>query len=216
MNPTHHPSDTLLLGYAAGTTSEADALAMSTHLTFCPECRARLATAETVGGALLEQMDSASLSPAVLQSVLARLDEPAPIAAKHPPRVDAIGGLPRALADYAMRAMAQSGWRMVAPGIRQLALSTAGDAKARILELKPGTVLPEHGHRGTELTILLAGSYTDELGRFARGDMAELDESVVHRPIVDDGPDCIALIVTEAPLKFRGWMARLAQPLIGI
>ena len=66
---------------------------------------------------------------------------------------------------------AQSGWRRLAPGIRQLALTTGGGAKARLLKLKPGTVLPEHGHRGTELTILLAGSYTDALGQFRRGDM---------------------------------------------
>ena len=46
--------------------------------------------------------------------------------------------------------------------------------------------------------------------------MEEVDESVIHRPVVDEGPECIALIVTEAPLKFRTWMARLAQPLIGI
>jgi putative transcriptional regulator len=214
MTPTHHPSDALLLAYAAGTTAEAEALAMSTHLTFCPECRARLAAAEAVGGALLDQMESAPLPAAALQSVLARLDEPVAAAERPSPR--AMEGLPQALAGYAADALARSGWRMLAPGIKQLALTTGGGAKARLLKLKPGTVLPEHGHRGTELTILLAGSYTDELGQFGRGDMAELDESVVHRPVVDDGPDCIALVVTEAPLKFRGWMARLAQPLIGI
>lgn len=216
MTPTHHPSDALLLSYAAGATAEAEALAMSTHLTFCPECRARLATAESVGGALLDQMESAPLPASALQSVLARLDEPVAAGDVRLPERHAMEGLPQALAGYAAEALAQSGWRMLAPGIRQLALTTAGGAKARLLKLKPGTVLPEHGHRGTELTILLAGSYTDELGVFQRGDMAELDESVVHRPVVDEGPDCVALVVTEAPLKFRGWMARLAQPLIGI
>lgn len=214
MIPTHHPSDALLLAYAAGTTAEAEALAMSTHLTFCPECRARLAAAEAVGGALLDQSEAAPLPAGALQTVLARLDEPVAAAARPSPR--AMEGLPQALAGYAAEALARSGWRTLAPGIRQLALTTAGGAKARLLKLKPGTVLPEHGHRGTELTILLAGSYTDELGQFGRGDMAEHDDSVVHRPVVDDGPECVALIVTEAPLKFRGWMARLAQPLIGI
>lgn len=215
MIPTHHPSDALLLSYAAGTTAEAEALAMSTHLTLCPECRARLAAAEAVGGALLDQMDSAPLPASALQSVLARLDEPV-AAAERPQPPQAMDGLPQALAGYAAEALAQSGWRMLAPGIKQLALATSGDAKARLLKLKPGTVLPEHGHRGTELTILLAGSYTDALGQFRRGDMAELDETVVHQPVVDDGPDCVVLVVTEAPLKFRSWMARLAQPLIGI
>ena len=214
MKPTHHPSDALLLSYAAGTTAEAEALAMSTHLTFCPDCRARLAAAEAVGGALLDRIEQAALPAGALQVVLARLDEPAPAADQPSPQ--AMDGLPQALAGYAAEALARSGWRMLAPGIRQLELTTAGGAKARLLKLKPGTVLPEHGHRGTELTILLAGSYTDALGQFQRGDMAEHDESVVHRPVVDDGPECVALIVTEAPLKFSGWIARLAQPLIGI
>lgn len=214
MTPTHHPSDALLLSYAAGATAEAEALVLSTHLTFCPDCRAKLAAAEAVGGALLDQMESAPLPAAALQSVLARLDEPA--AADQPSPQHAMEGLPHALAGYAAEALARSGWRALAPGIRQLSLATTGGATARLLKLKPGTVLPEHGHRGTELTILLAGSYSDELGQFRRGDMAELDDSVVHLPVVDHGPDCVALVVTEAPLKFRGWMARLAQPLLGI
>ena len=216
MNPTHHPSDALLIAYAAGTATEAEALVVSTHLTFCPECRADLRTAEAVGGALLDQVDAVPMQASGLQAVMARLDEPAPAAAIRARHAESPEGLPVALAEYAAASLEQGGWRMVSPGIKQLRLATSGAGKARLLKLKPGTMLPEHGHRGTELTILLAGSYTDELGQFVRGDMAELDESVVHRPVVDDGPECIALIVTEAPLKFRTWMARLAQPLIGI
>jgi putative transcriptional regulator len=216
MSPNHHPTESLLIAYAAGSTSEGEALAVSTHLTFCPECRAKVATAEAVGGFLLDDIEAAAMPPDALHSIVARLDEAAPAATQHAERPKAMAGLPSALAEYVSEAMAQKDWRMVSPGIKQLTLPVAGASKARLLKLRPGTAIPEHGHRGTELTILLAGSYTDELGRFARGDMAELDESVVHRPIVDQGPECVALIVTEAPLKFRSWMPRLAQPLIGI
>jgi len=216
MNPTHHPSDELLIAYAAGTATEAEALVVSTHLTFCPDCRADLRTAEAVGGALLDQIDVAPMHASGLESVLARLDEPAPAAIIRARHAETPAGLPVALAEYAAAALEQTGWRMVSPGIKQLQLTTSGAGKARLLKLKPGTRLPEHGHRGTELTVLLAGSYTDEFGQFVRGDMEEVDESVIHRPVVDEGPECIALIVTEAPLKFRTWMARLAQPLIGI
>lgn len=216
--PVHHPSEALLLAYAGGTLAEAESLAVSTHLTLCPDCRRLAASAEAIGGALLEGMAAAPVSADGLKAVLARLEhepdvaEPAarPVAGATPP------GLPAALARYVDTAIGESGWRALAPGIQQLRLKTGGGAQARLLRLKPGTPLPEHSHRGTELTLLLAGSYADELGQFARGDMAELDESVTHRPIVDPGEECIALVVTDAPLKFSGLLARLAQPFIDI
>lgn len=213
MSPTHHPSDALLMAYAAGTVSEAESLALGTHLTFCPSCRASMMAAEAIGGALLDGIEASPMEPGALQSVLTRLDESVATPA---PRVDRAMGLPSALAGYAADALAQSRWQFIAPGIRQLRLHTSGAMTARLMKLKPGTRLPEHGHRGTELTLLLAGSYTDELGQFKRGDLAELDETIHHRPMVDQGEECIALIVTEGSLNFRGWMARLAQPFIGI
>ena len=220
--PFHHPSESLLLAYAGGSLGEAESIALSTHLTLCPQCRRAVASAEAIGGALLEDMEAAPVSADGLKAVLARLEheqaEPSP--ATRPTRrsaaSDAFPDLPQSLVRYAEAALAETGWRRVAPGVQQLRLKTGGSAKARLLRLKPGTLLPEHSHRGSELTLVLSGSYTDELGCFGRGDMAELDDSVTHRPIVDLGQDCVALIVTEAPLKFSGLVARIAQPFVGI
>ena len=36
---------------------------------------------------------------------------------------------------------------------------------------------------GTELTLVLAGGFSDETGHFLRGDLAEADASVDHRPV---------------------------------
>lgn len=214
--PQHHPSEALLLSYAAGALGEAEALAVSTHLTFCPQCRRAAAAAEAVGGALLEATAPVAMAADGLQAVLARLDAPVAQSAPSTPREAPLPGLPRPLAGYVDAALAASGWRMAGPGVQQLRLATGGGAQARLLRLKPGTPLPEHTHRGCELTLVLSGSYSDELGRFARGDVAELDETIEHRPVVDQGETCVALIVTDAPLKFRGLMARIAQPFVGI
>jgi len=217
MTVRHHPTHALLIAYASGTTSEAEALAITAHLAFCPECRTVARAAEAIGGALLDNVGRSPMSTGALMSVLARLDEvdeEAPSLGSIPSAVPS--GLPRGLASYVSDALARSNWRMMAPGIKQLPLLVSGRGRAWLLKLNPGTVLPEHTHRGTELTLLLSGSYTDEVGHFARGDLAELDGSVTHRPVVDQGETCLALIVTEAPLKFHGWIARLAQPLIGI
>jgi len=218
MTPTHHPSDALLIGYAAGTTGESEALALSLHLTFCAACRDRVRAAEAMGGYLLEQSEAAPLQDHALQDVLARLDDDAEEAEALPAVVApaTLPALPAPIARYATDALRTTGWRWVAPGIQQLALATRGTARARLIRFKPGTVLPDHSHSGQELTVVLSGSYSDTQGHFACGDMAELDGSVDHRPQVDSDEDCVALIVTDAPLQFRGLVARLAQIWTGI
>jgi putative transcriptional regulator len=217
LHPMHHPSEALLLAYAGGGLAEAEALALSAHLTLCPECRRAVAAAEAVGGALIERLAASPMASDGLNAVLARLDEaPTHEAAPRAQASTTVPGLPSALSRYVAEALAESGWHMAGPGVQQLRLRTAGTVQARLLRLRPGMPLPENGHSGTELTLLLAGSYTDELGHFARGDLAELDDSVTHRPVVDQGAECLALIVTDAPLKFRGMLARLAQPFVGI
>jgi putative transcriptional regulator len=75
--------------------------------------------------------------------------------------------------------------------------------------------MPTHGHRGQELTLVLAGSFSDEHGTFARGDVEEADEDVEHQPIADPGEDCICLAVTDAPLRLRG-IAAILQPFLRI
>jgi RNA polymerase sigma factor (sigma-70 family) len=58
---------------------------------------------------------------------------------------------------------------------------------------------------------------SDELlGRFAKGDIADLDEEIEHRPVVEASEPCICLAASEAPTRFKSWPARLLQPLIGI
>jgi putative transcriptional regulator len=76
--------------------------------------------------------------------------------------------------------------------------------------------MPEHGHGGEELTLVLEGAYSDKLGRFAAGDIADLGDDVEHQPVVDQDRACICLVATEAPTRFRSWPARILQPLIGI
>lgn len=214
--PTHHPSEALLIAYAAGSTREPEALALSAHLTFCAACRERVSAAEAMGGYLLEQVDIAPMQEQALQDILARLDEEPEPAAGPIPTPASIPGLPAPLAAYADDALRATGWRRVTPGIQQLVLATGTGATARLMRFQPGTVLPEHGHGGQELTVVLTGAYTDSLGRFACGDMAELREETVHRPKVDGDVECIALIVTDSPLKFSGWVARLVQRVTGI
>ena len=84
------------------------------------------------------------------------------------------------------------------------------------MRIKSGTAMPSHTHEGTELTLVLAGGFSDERGHFLRGDLAEVDASVDHRPIADPGDDCICLAVTDAPLRLTGPFGRLLNPFLRI
>ena len=53
MTIRHHVSDRLLMAYAAGTLPEAFSLVVATHLSLCDECRARAASYDALGGAVL-------------------------------------------------------------------------------------------------------------------------------------------------------------------
>jgi putative transcriptional regulator len=220
MTIRHHPDDATLLAYAAGAVTEGIGLVAAAHLELCPQCRGRVRDATALGGALLDTLDGDPLGEGALAAVLARIDAEAQTqAAPSPvPRARAVGGLPATLAPWLPRGLDGVPWRTLAPGVRHFRLAgvDSGDGTVRLLAIAPGTALPHHGHGGTELTLVLRGSFADEVGRFAPGDLADLDPSVQHQPVADTQTPCICLIATDARLRFSGVLGRLFQPLVGI
>ena len=218
MTIDHHPSDELLLDYAAGALGEAWSLAVATHLALCPACRRTTARMEALGGAMLEAVAPAPVAPDGLAAVMARIDLPAAAVAAPPARLPASkSGLPQPLRRYAENAAGELDWQRLGLGASQLLIAT-GDrsATARLLRIPAGRPVPVHTHRGPELTLVLSGAFSDATGHYGPGDFQEADETLEHKPHADPGEDCICLAVTDAPLRFRSVAARLLQPLLGI
>lgn len=228
MNIRHHPSDASLMAYGAGSLPEGLSLAVATHLAFCPICRSRVAEVEAMGGAWLEDIPLEGMADGALSAVLNRLDDiapepgrttqpPTPSEAQKAPK-DTGFPLPSPLAPYVGRSLDDGRWRRLAPGIREVTVipRDAQGGNVRLLRIAPGRELPVHGHKGLEFTMVLSGSFTDELGRFGPGDIAETDDDVQHTPMSDTAEDCICLIATQAPLQFQGLAPRLLQPFFGL
>ena len=76
--------------------------------------------------------------------------------------------------------------------------------------------MPDHGHGGSELTLVLDGAYADETGEFRRGDIQDVDDEVEHRPVADKELGCICLIASERPARFKSLVGRLMQPWTGM
>lgn len=223
MKIKHHLSDELLMAYSAGQLPEAFSLVVATHVSLCDECRARLAAYDAVGGAVLEESGDVAMSPgslaATMKMIRARAAEGVgPEAATNTlvaPR-HVVQVFPAPLRDYVGGDLDAVRWRPVGGGVRQAILPTARDARVRLLYIPAGVAVPDHGHGGTELTQVLRGAFRDETDHFGPGDIEIATEDTRHTPIAEPGEDCICLAATDAPLKFKGLLPKIAQPFFRI
>lgn len=211
-NIKHHLNDQLLLGYSAGNLPEAFNLIVATHLSLCDECRARLEAFDAVGGALLAEHDAVALDDDSFDKAMA-LIEAAPMARpeRTKPSCDV---LPSPLTDYIGGDLSAVKWRGIGGGVKQAVIKTSKDANIRLLSIPGGKAIPDHGHHGMEVTLVLQGAFSDEDGRFGRGDIEIAGEHVEHTPVAEPGMDCICLAATDAPLRFNSFIPRIVQPFL--
>lgn len=206
-NVNHHLTDELLMGYAAGTLPEAFNLVIATHISLCDDCRARLGAFEALGGAVLSEIEIAPVQTDVT-TLLERLDD---VSSEIALPDEAAGVFPSALKGYVGGDLNAVRWRPLGMGVKQAILKTSKSASVRLLKIPGGAKMPDHGHQGTELTLVLQGAFLDEGSRFARGDIEIATEHDHHTPVAEVGQDCICLSATDAPLKFQGLLPKIAQ-----
>lgn len=218
MTLIHHADDATLMAYAAGAVTEGFSLVIAAHLEECSRCRDRVADAEDLGGELLSELPKEDLSADGLAQVWARIAGETQFEFTERERHPAPSDLPSVLKPFFPDGLEGIRWRTLAPGIRQHQLKgvRSGRGTVRLLSIAPGTTIPHHTHGGSELTLVLKGSFADEIGRFQPGDLADLDSSVHHQPIADTDKPCVCLIATDQRLRFSDVLSRMLQPLVGI
>ncbi|MCG6903000.1 MAG: ChrR family anti-sigma-E factor [Rhodobacter sp.] len=206
----HHIAEPMLVAYAAGSLEYPFALVVAAHVSLCDECRARLGAHEAVGGTLLETLSAESVSATTRDAVFARLD-----ADPDPETVYQRAGVFPAPVMAALKGRPPR-WKSVGKGVRQNILHMGAEGSVRLLYIPPGRAVPDHGHRGIELTLVLQGSFSDEVGHFGVGDLEIADETLEHTPIAGNGAPCICLAATDAPLRFTSVIPRILQPIFRI
>ena len=212
MSITHHTGEELLLSYALGASSEPVSLLVATHLSVCAQCRATVRELEATGGALLAKIEPAAMSERALRSVMSRIDEVVPERSVTP---GVQSGVPSPLRVYIGDDFAKARWVPIAPGLSHLPLMTRGGTRARLIRARAGAGVAVHTHRGEEWTMVLTGSYHDETGRYQPGDVQTTTPQVLHQPVADEGPVCINLAVTDAPLIFTRLLPKVVGKVFG-
>lgn len=215
MNTAHKLQDEWLLSYAAGALDPGRSLMVASHLAYHDDLQDAVANAEAIGGSLLDSMTAADVGEGMLDDLMSRLDNS--VVPEIKPFSSKGGEYPQPLMEFLNCDLESLNWRFMGPVMRSARLwNGPNDEHLWLLRAHGGTAVPEHGHNGDEWTLILKGSYRTELGQFRIGEMDVAGEDIIHRPLIDDGDECICLVMTEGPLKLKSAMARLVQPFIGL
>ncbi len=215
MTVTHHPDDSTLMAFAAGSLPEALAAVVAVHVEACTRCAREARLHEAVGGALLSGLAPALLmrdtpSIPVVSASADGLGRPA-VTPGSPP-----GELPSLLRALIGGPLDTLAWRRAAPGLATFERRFAGPPASSLLVIRAagGAVIPDHGHGGSELTLVLSGGYSDATGHYVAGDLADLDGETSHAPVADP-EGCVCIVASDGATEFKSPLVRLWRKLGG-
>lgn len=211
-----HPSDALLAQYASAALPASLNVAVAIHVDMCPCCKAKVAAIEAENAKAIftqpdthfEQDDEIENSSLMLEAIM--MDEGVDDIYDVQPKQVTINKqnyqLPRALSRIAYSKFMQMGKLSRS----RIALED-GPLRSSLLHIAAGGEIPEHTHTGFELTLLLAGEFSDETGDYVAGDFMWLDGRHNHTPITKEG--CLCYTVVSSALHFNKGLSKLLNPI---
>ncbi|WP_419572137.1 ChrR family anti-sigma-E factor [Rheinheimera sp.] len=217
----HHPTEQMLIAFVAAELPVSLTAAVAVHAEMCSCCALRIEQLTQmqanrwldVAWRQSEEPDwsAETLDPELEQMLDAMVLDDAPAAEQKPKAKQiAVAGqqyqLPRALHSLPLGAFSQFGKLSRARfGLDEGALHSS------LLYIQPGGGVPQHSHKGFELTLLLSGHFSDADGDYGPGDFILLDGSHTHQPVSATG--CLCFTVADAPQRFTQGMNRLLNPI---
>lgn len=207
-----HPDAKILNEFAAGSLPLAQSACVSVHLHFCEHCQRHSRRLQQLGGVMFDELAPQAVDDSLLNSVMARLEEEPPLAyTRGPGKAEKPALVERLMqGDYE-----DLEWQRMNAALQIARLRTGDpDNEFALYHIKAGGSIPKHTHRGTEFTLVLEGSFSDEDGVYHTGDFLERDASIAHSPTASQSGDCICIGVLDAPIKFTPWNYRVLNPFL--
>ncbi|MDP1932828.1 MAG: ChrR family anti-sigma-E factor [Gammaproteobacteria bacterium] len=234
---SYHPDSRFLTDFAAANLPLSEAVCVSAHLEFCGKCRAHVQQLADIGGHMLSRLQPQEVEKTSFERLMSRIGSgdgaqqavadailPTPSVAASEPvvaveessRASAAGVfLPRALRRLSAGGLHNLSWVQLGNALRVAPVRISGDVReTAIYDIKAGGRMPEHEHRGEEITVLLKGSFSDAEGSYNRGDFVVRNAGEAHQPMATQDTDCICLVSLEKPVRPRAWFYRLLEPYV--
>ncbi|MHA7772658.1 ChrR family anti-sigma-E factor [Roseibium sp. M-1] len=209
--------DELLAGYAAGNLTYPAQALVGAHLEMSGQNRGFVCSLETLAGVALEDSQPIPMSDreSVLDAIFSGAeggDNDNVVSASDSGDEDA--DVPAPLRGIIGPSMTSLPWKTLLPGVKECKFGDIDGCSSSLLWVRAGRAMPSHTHHGTELTLVLKGGFSDEDGHYVAGDVAFADGEIDHKPIADDGEDCICFAVTAGRLQLTGPVGRWFDPFL--
>ncbi len=220
----HHPTDDLLYAYSAGELSSSLSVVIATHCEMCPVCRHQVEryinqlandnlTAESELRATAANTDSFSSDSSfenMYKAIVAETEAPLVEAKQLITDSDQISDVSGFVLPDTLKNLTLSKFVNVGKISRARIALNEEPVRTSLLHIKAGGKVPEHTHKGYEITLLLDGTFEDEMGEYSPGDFIILDGKHKHHPVSKDG--CWCLTVVNDSIKFTNGVNRVFNP----
>lgn len=220
----HHPEKALLLSFVRGELAASLSAAIAIHADMCPCCQAQITQLLDEQASQSFAQDGSAVEPiAQLTGSLTKEainfddmigaivadDEVASLPVRHRQNITLNGAdytLPQALDNIELGNITHLG------KLSRVRLKLAeGAIHSSLLHIQADGGVPEHTHKGYELTLLLDGEFSDEHGHYVPGDFMLLDGKNTHKPYSENG--CLCFTVVSDALHFTQGVNRLLNPI---
>ncbi|MBO7910835.1 cupin domain-containing protein [Vibrio sp. G41H] len=228
----HHPNAAILKDFVDGTLADSVSLIVSSHVELCQHCQQQVSmlTAQAANSVFESDTSAFESDTSGLQlsdsemdaflsddgefdfDAIAQITADSSQAIEVTPEVqqvtvaDTTFTIPRAL-----NSVARKDWMNLGK-ISRARLDFDDEAHhTSLLHIDKDGQVPCHTHKGFEITLLLEGSFEDEMGVYNKGDFIWLDGDHTHQPATKEG--CVCLTVSSDALYFTKGVSQLFNPL---
>ena len=211
----HHPSRAMLVDFSAGNLGTAESICVSAHLHFCDQCRNELMRLDQVASQLMTEAEPQTIDEDLFDAVMSKIDAlpEAPTKVETEEKSD----FPHSVTKLINETKSAPNWRRMSSSVDVARVQTGQNKfEVALHRICAGGKTPHHGHNGTEFTVVLKGSFSDEQAVYSEGDFLLRGPGDEHQPMGAQNGECICLSALAAPIKLSSPLGFLMKPWLRI
>jgi putative transcriptional regulator len=212
-----HPKYTDLQSFSAGNCEPAMALMISAHVDMCPQCRHECidVQAELASELFTQSLQPTSLDAQYLEMMTKITNHnliegtPSEVESSAIELDGKFFEVPRALRRHVKNT---GNWSRLVGKLWQAPVDLGDIGKANFMYMEKGGRVPEHTHKGIEMTLVVDGQYGDGVAEYDCGDFTIMNSQHNHLPHSEADDGCLVFTIVDQPLHFTAGIARLLNP----
>lgn len=228
----HHPNAAILKDFVDGNLADSVSLIVSSHVELCEHCQKQVSMLTAQAADSVFESDTSAFENDTAGLKLSDSEMDAFLADNEEFDFDAIDQITADLSQAvevvveaqqetvsnttftiprALNSVARKDWLNLGKISRARLDFDDESHHTSLLHIDKDGQVPCHTHKGFEITLLLEGSFEDEMGVYNKGDFIWLDGEHTHQPATKEG--CVCLTVSSDALYFTKGVSQLFNPL---